>query len=217
MNLKPYCFLFLILFAMSSVVRSQNKEFIVGAVIGFYGIEIKGDIKNMYSPTHGKVWGTGALSAGLNVKHNFSKIIYGALEIRYIHKGSIYEFISNEGSRAFESIRLNYFEIPVSIGFTIKLKKKHLLIETGFAYARMFSSKMLLSSLNPWDYSSKLKNFKKDDISWTAGIKYPIIKSEKLLLGIRFSYSLFSIHSLYKLRNMDYGIEFYYLFNRNKA
>jgi len=211
MNVKLYRYLIIILLIISSVAKSQNREFIIGSLIGFYGIENKGEIKDMYSQSNGKVWGTGGISAGLNVKHGFSKNSYGALEIRYIRKGSIYEFISSTGMGASESIHLNYFEIPLSFGLTIKLKKKYLLFEAGLAYARMFSSKMVISSLNPWDYSSKLTGFKRNDISYVANIKYPVIRNEKLLLGCRFSYSLLTIHSLYKLYNMDYGVELYYL------
>jgi len=198
------------------VAKSQNSGFIMGSFIGFYGIENKGEVKDLYSPTNGKVWGTGGLSAGLNVKHNLSGKIYGALEIRYIRKGSIYEFISYLGSPESESIRLNYVEIPLSVGLIIKLKKKYLLCETGLAYARLFSSKMVISSLNQWDYSSNLNHFKRNDISYVANVKYPVIKTGKLLLGIRFSYSLLTIHSQYKLHNLDYGVELYYLFNKNQ-
>lgn len=74
---------------------------------------------------------------------------------------------------------------------------------------------MLVSDLNNWNPSSKLNNFKEHDISLVANLKYQIIKSEKLLLGFRFSYSLLSTHSVYKLYNMNYGIELYYLLNRN--
>lgn len=86
--------------------------------------------------------------------------------------------------------------------------------ESGLAYAKMLSSKMLASEFYGWDPSLKLNKFKKNDFSWVGGLKYPLIKSEKLLLGFRFSYSLSSIHSDYKLHNMDYGIEIYYLFNQ---
>jgi len=200
---------------MVSVTISQNREFIVGGMVGFYGIHIEGDIADMYSDSNGTFWGTGGLSLGLNVKHNFSKSIYGAFEIRYIRKGSLYEFISNVGTQAYESIRLDYIELPLLFGFKINLKKKYLLAETGFAYARLINSRMLVSELNRWDYSEKLNHFKQNDLSWVANIKYPIIKSEKFLLGFRFTYSLLSIHSIYKLYNMDYGVELYYLFNRN--
>ncbi|MFH0866299.1 MAG: hypothetical protein V1904_08890 [Bacteroidota bacterium] len=65
---------------MSSVIKSQNREFIAGPLIGFYGIHINGDIQEMYSPVNGTVWGTGGLSSGFNVKHFFSKNLYGTLE-----------------------------------------------------------------------------------------------------------------------------------------
>ncbi len=215
MRFKFGCLLFLTLLASAFSVKSQNHEFIVGALMGFYGIHIEGDVENLYSSSNGTFWGTGGFSAGLNVKRNFSKNIYGAFEIRYIRKGSLYEFISIVGTQAYESIRLDYIEFPLLFGFRINLKKKHLFAETGFAYARLINSKMLVSDFNRWDVSDKLNNFKENDFSWVANLKYPIIKSEKLLLGFRFSYSLISIHNYYKLYNMDYGVEVYYLFNRN--
>ena len=215
MKLKLFCIFLFPALMMASGVRSQNKEFIMGSVIGFYGIENTGDIKEMYPQSHGNISGTGGLSAGLNVRHDLSKNIYAALEIRYIRKGSIKTIITNDGSRSWEAIKLDYVEIPFLTGLTISTKKKPLFIETGFAYARLFSPRVSINSLNPWDSSAEQTHFKKNDISWVAGLKFPIIKSRKLLAGLRFSHSLFTIHSFCKLYNMDYGVEFYYLFNRN--
>jgi hypothetical protein len=198
---------------MSSLVRSQDKEFIAGAVIGFYGIHITGEINEMYSSTGGEVTGNGGLSFGVNVKHNITKAIYGALEMRYIHKGSIYGFTTNYGTQAFETIKLYYIELPVSVGLNIKLKKKHLLFETGFAYARLIKARMEVNDLSYWDPTYKTDHFRHNDFSWVANMKYPLIKSEKLLAGVRFSYSLFSVHTIYNLHNLDYGVEIYYLFN----
>jgi len=213
LNLKVCCILFL--FVSSIDLQSQNKEFIVGGMIGFYGIHIEGDVENLYSSSNGTFWGTGGFSAGFNVKRYFSKNIYGAFELRYIRKGGLYEFVSNVGIQAYESIKLDYIEFPLLFGVKANLKKKYLLIETGLAYARLINSKMLVSDFNRWNVTDKLSNFKENDLSWVANIKYPIIKSEKLLIGFRFSYSLFTIHNYYKLYNMDYGVELYYLFNRN--
>jgi hypothetical protein len=204
----------LIFLTTGHLANAQDKEFIVGIALGFYGVHITGDIDKMYSSTNGDISGTGGLSFGLNVKHNFSKSIYGAFEIRYSQKGSIYRFTTSYGTNAFERIYLNYIEIPVLCGLKINLKKKSLLAETGFAYARLVSSKMSVSDLNQWDNSNQMAGFKKNVFSWVANLKYPIIKSQKLLAGFRFSYSLASIHSYHKLRNLDYGIELYYLFNR---
>lgn len=184
-------------------------------MLGFYGIHIEGDVEHLYSSSNGTFWGTGGLSAGLNVKRNFSKSIYGAFEIRYSKKGGLYEFVSSYSTQAYESIKLQYIEFPILFGVNANLKKRYLLLETGLAYARLINAKMLVSDFNRWDVSEILDNFKENDLSWVANIKFPIIKSEKLLIGFRFSYSLMSIHNYYKLYNMDYGVEFYYLFNRD--
>lgn len=205
--------LLFMIFTLNLSVKSQSREFVAGSILGFYGIEMNGEVKELYSPTNGEVTGTGGLSFGFNVKHHFSKTIYGIIELRYSRKGSIYEFISSYGTQAFESIRLDYIEIPLMVGYKIKVKRKHLFTETGLAFARLIYSKMMLSDLNPWDCSSNMNNFKQNDYSFVAMVKYPVIKSEKLLVGFRFSHSLVSIHSFYKLYNMDYGIEVYYLFN----
>lgn len=196
-------------------IQSQSNEFIVGAAVGIYGIHIIGDIEKMYSQTSGEFSGTGGYSVAFNVKRYISKNTFGEFELRYIRKGSIYEFITSVGTVAYESIQLDYIEIPVLIGFNINLKKRYLLAETGLAYARLIGSDMLVSEMNEWDVSDKLNNFKPNDFSWVAGLKYPVLKNEKLLVGCRFSYSLMSIHSVYNLHNLDYGIELYYLFNRS--
>ncbi len=205
----------LILFFIDPTAKSQNKEFIVGAIMGFYGIHIEGDVEHLYSSSDGTFWGTGGFSGSLNVKRDFTKSIYGAFEIRYSIKGSLYEFISDVGLQAYETIKLHYIEFPLIFGVKTNLKKRYLLLETGIAYARLVNSKMLVSDFKRWDVTDKLSNFKENDLSWIANLKYPIIKSEKLLVGFRFSYSLFTIHNYYKLYNMDYGVELYYLFNRN--
>lgn len=213
MNLRSSGILLILLLTTISYARSQDRAFIVGTMIGFYGIHIQGDISDVYSSTSGTFWGTGGLSFGLNVKRDISDKTYGAFELRYIRKGSLYEFITDYGIPAYESIKLDYIEFPFIIGLKINLPKKFLFLEAGLAYARLMNSKMLVSELNRWDPSSTVDNFKKDDLSCVANLKYPIIKNNKLLIGFRFTYSLMSIHTIYNLYNMDYGVELYYLFN----
>jgi len=94
-----FLFLFLSL-TITQVAKSQNGEFVVGAAVGIYGIHIVGDIDKMYSQTGGEMSGTGGYSIGFNVKRYFSKNTYGAFELRYIRKGSIYEFITSVGTVA---------------------------------------------------------------------------------------------------------------------
>lgn len=208
-------FIFLFVFvSTNSIIMSQNKGFVVGTFVGFYGVHINGETGSFYSSNNGIFWGTGGYSLGLNVKHDISKKAFLAFELRYSKKGSIYEYVSIYGTQAYEYIRLDYLELPFLIGVKLNLKNKYLIAETGFSYARLFSSKMEVDEFNNWNTDDKLNGFKQNDVSWIANLKYPIVKSKKLLLGFRFSYSLVSIHSNYKLYNMDYGVELYYLFNR---
>ncbi len=130
---------------MSPAAKSQNREFIVGSMVGFYGIHIEGEIEEMYSHSNGAISGMGGLSFGFNVKRSFSENIYGVFDLRYIRKGGLFEFLNPYGLQAFVSINLDYIEIPLLIGFKINLKKKYVFAESGLAYAKMLSSKMLAS------------------------------------------------------------------------
>jgi len=184
-------------------------------MIGFYGVHINGDIYDVYSPTNGKVSGKGGLSFGLNARRDFSEKIYGAFELRYMRKGSVYEFVSPYGSQAYESIVLHYIEVPLIFGYKVPVRKKSVLLEAGLVYGRLVSPEMSVSDLYQWDTKNIEEGFKKNELSLVAGIKYPVIKSEKLLVGFRIEHSLYSIHTQYDLYNFDYGVELYYLFNRN--
>lgn len=212
---KNFCLFLFAFFIITSLGMSQEREFIVGSLIGFYGIHQMDEINSLYSNTGGTVGGTGDFSVGLNVRRAISEKAFLGFELRYIRKGSIYGFISSYNTQAYESIRLSYIEIPILLGYKIPIKSKYLITETGLAYARLISSKMEINELNPWDFSNNLDNFRNDEISWITNLKYPIIKSNKLLAGFRFSYSIASVHSQYSIYNMNYGIELYYLFNRN--
>jgi len=204
-----------IIFMSAVSSSSQDRDFVAGTALGFYGIHIQGDIREMYSSTSGTIWGTGGLSFGLNVKRHLTNSLYGALELRYARKGSLYEFVTIHGTQGFESIKLDYIELPLLLGIRIKLKKRYLLFETGFAYARLIKAKMLVNSFNQWDPSSKMDLMRRNDFPFIANVKYPVTRNERLLVGFRFSYSMSSIHSYYKLYNMNYGIEVYYTFNRS--
>ena len=133
MGLK-YCYILLLTLIFSTIdVSAQNREFVVGVMLGFYGIHIEGNVEQLYSSSNGTFWGTGGISAGLNVKRNFSKGFYGAFEIRYSKKGGLYEFISSYNTQAYESIKLQYIEFPILLGVKANLKQKYFLLETGLA------------------------------------------------------------------------------------
>jgi len=195
---------------------SQSKEFIAGVFFNTNGIHIEGDNAIFWQADKGKIWGGGGLSAGLSVNRHLNKLLYMGFELRYIQKGSIYEFINDFGSQSFEVFRLQYIELPALIGYKFHVNKKLYMFETGFAYAKMFSSKLKISDLTKRNVNNYIDDFKNYDISWIASFKLPVYQKgrQKLLLGLRCSYSLLSMHEYYKLYNLVYGIQIAYLINK---
>jgi hypothetical protein len=199
----------------SVLVFCQPHKFIGGILFNGNGIHIVGDDNAFWQNSNGTIWGGGGLSAGLLVKHFLNKKYYLNLELRYIQKGSVYEYLNQYATQSFELLRLNYMELPVSVGYKIKTNKKNYFIESGFAYAKLFSSKV---KMNEFAYRTGITNaesFKDYDVSWFSSFKFPLNKKgkENLLFGLRFSHSLFTIHEYYKLKNMVYGLQLDYVFN----
>jgi hypothetical protein len=200
---------------ISIISYCQPRNFIGGIFFNANGIHIVGDDNAYWQNSNGKIWGGGGLSAGLSVKHYLNKKYYFNLELRYIQKGSVYEYLNQYATQSFEVLRLNYMELPVSVGYKLKTNKKNYFIEFGFAYAKLFSSKV---KMNDFAYRTGITNaesFKDYDISWFSSFKFPLNKKgkENLLFGLRFSHSLFTIHEYYKLKNMVYGLQIDYMFN----
>ncbi len=193
----------------------QPRNFIGGIFFNANGIHIVGDDNAYWQNSNGTVWGGGGLSAGLSVKHYLNKNYYLNFELRYIQKGSVYEYLSQQSAQSFKVLRLNYIELPVSIGHKLKTNKKSYFIETGFAYAKSFSSRVKINDFAYRTGAANVEFFKDYDISWFGSFKFPLNKKgkENLLFGSRFSNSLFSIHEYYKLKNMVYGLQIDYIFN----
>jgi hypothetical protein len=213
-----YCILLFVFQFISIGVFSQSKRFIAGALFNANGIEIKGNKEILWQTSKGGFCGTGGLSAGVYVKREIKNRIYLSLELRYIRKGCIYIYLNQYGTQAAEVLKLNYFEIPLLVGYTFHINKASFLFETGPALARLFSSKLSIGRFVYRNNNPQMQNFRDQDLSWIGSLKIPLNQKGKqnILLGLRFSYSLFSIHNAYKLRNMDYGIQLDYVFNNGR-
>ena len=192
----------------------QPGRFIGGIFFNANGIQVEGDNQIYWKNSNGKIWGGGGLSAGLSVKHYLHKKYYLNLELRYIQKGSVYEYINQYATQSFDVLRLNYLELPVSFGYRLKTDKRNYFIETGFAYGKLFSSKVKINEFAYRTGASNAEYFKDYDISWFSCFKFPLNKKGKdnLLFGLRFSHSLLTIHEYYKLMNMVYGLQMDYIF-----
>ena len=156
----------LFLIATLSRTFSQSDKFVAGIFLNGNGIHIVGDDEIFWQSSNGIIWGGGGLSGGVSVKRNLTETIYLNLEIRYIQKGSNYEYQSQSTGQSFEVLRFNYFEIPVLLGYTFNINKKNYYFETGFGIARMFSSKMKISEFANRQHNPDAQAFRKQDLSW---------------------------------------------------
>ncbi|MBT6687344.1 MAG: PorT family protein [Bacteroidetes bacterium] len=203
----------LLILATNSNLFGQLHVFSPGILLNFNGIHIEGDESYFWNNGGGKIWGTSGISYGAYVSYGFSKKLHGTLELRYIRKGSLLEFVNVYSRPDFENLKLKYIEIPILFGYKGKTKKRNYFLETGISFAKMFQTKLLFDDLTKKTAIPDIENFKQFDVSWIVSYKYHINKN--FLLGFRISYSIISIHHTYNLRNFDYGIEFNYLLFKN--
>lgn len=204
---------FLLIFVVfTSFVFAQKRSFDVSVFLGFNGIHIEGDNEVLYNSNTGTVWGTGGISAGFAVKRDFAKSFYWTFDLRYIRKGSIYEFINIQGVQDFESIKFDYAELPLSLGYKTNIGKRYIYLEMGAAIAKLMNSEKIVSEYSNGQDISLFNQFKDYDFSMLGAIKLSTNRKEKILYGIRVARSFLSIHETYKLYNFDYGIEISYYF-----
>ncbi len=210
-------FLLLVILLLPQKLCAQKLSFEGGVIWGIYGVDITGE-KERYWGDDYKKSGIIGISAGPFVKCNFSHDLYGVLELRYIQKGTTFGFINDYFTQSFESIRINYIEIPVLFGsrniILTSSGKTDFNFETGISFARLFSSSLKNLDLTKRWATPSLDGFRNYDVSWVAQVKFPIqwVKANRLLIGFRIERSLISIHTMFKLYNFDYGLELNYLF-----
>ena len=194
-------------------VFCQPKNFVGGMFLNFNEIYLVGGNDTYWQETNGYISGAIGLSTGLSVNRYLNNNYFFNFEIRYVQKGSIYEYHIHDTTRFLEVLRLNYIEVPISIGYKWNIHKRDIFIESGFAYAKLFSSEKKIIEYAMLTNISNAEHFKKTDITWFTCVKYPInIKKKNIFLGLRFSYSLFTIHEHDNLNNMVYGLQIDYKF-----
>jgi hypothetical protein len=199
-------------------VNAQQNRFIGGVLFDLNGIGLLGNTGQYWNSSienENKGVGHGGISCGIFVKREFTEKIYSTFELRYSTKGSYYGYVSQYGLQSSESLYLNYFEIPLLIGYKFKRLKKTYYLESGFEFSKLVNSKIETNDQLYRTNTPSTKDFKKTDISWIGSFKFPLIRKwqEHFLFGIRVTRSIQSIHEYYKIYNFEYGIEFNYIFN----
>ncbi len=208
--------IFILVSCLHQWARAQKLTFDGGLIAGVYGIDMTGDKEEFWDYNYEKS-GIPGFSAGAFARTNFSPDVYGVLELRYAQKGTTYGYINQFFTQSFETIRFDYIEIPVLFGtnsvYHSKSKSFNFSIETGFAFSKLFSSRIKYAEIAGRLNQASLYGFKDYDISWVGQVKFPYFFSNnnKLVFGIRMERSLVSIHRDYKLYNFTYGFEVNYV------
>ncbi len=158
-------------------VKAQQDRFIGGLIFDLNGIGLVGNTGQYWnSSTDNDGVGHGGISCGAFAKREFTNKIYTNFEIRYSTKGSYYSFVNSYGSKSSESLYLNYVELPILFGYKYKPREKTYFMEFGIEYSKLVKSKIEANDMFHRIYTPDTKNFKSNDFSYTASLKFPLIK-----------------------------------------
>lgn len=207
----------IIICSIPSIAQNQDNDFHAGLSFGINGVELNGETQVFWHAYNGTIWGTGGISGGIFIERYLSNSFLASLQIKYTRKGSLYEFTDKSTlyqQPSYEGLRLNYIELPLSIGYKLNTSHIYFLFETGLAYAKLFSSKMSIEELSKRNTTPSIEEFKDTDITWNSHVKIPINqhRGNNLFLGLGVSHSIVSIHKVYRLYNFVYGFDMIYLF-----
>ncbi|NVO21089.1 MAG: outer membrane beta-barrel protein [Bacteroidetes bacterium] len=205
-----------IILSLSFQLSAQRFTFEGGFTAGLNRADFLGEKEKFWFDDYNRS-ATSGISAGPFVKCNFNIDTYGLLELRYTRKGCKFGYINKIFTQSFERVILDYIELPVMYGansvFHGKSGDKAFAFETGFAFSRLFSSRLDYDPEMKREVTANISGFRNYDISWIGRIKIPYKtkKRHALLWGFRIEDSLLSINNQYKLRNFCFGIELNYV------
>jgi len=211
---------FLFLFASCLNSLAQKNVFEAGLLLNINRCTFHGKVREFLNYDKYQKIHLGSLrsSGGIFVKRYFSEQWYGKLEMRYIEKGITTARLKDAtNSDIWQSLVLSYFEVPFLLGYKAKLKKRYLLLESGFAFSKLVGTRTTQTNYITTSYlKADYGTFEKNDFSWIGELIMPLNhkKRDNLFLSFRFSHSIFSINNKYELLNSLYGIELCYLLKR---
>lgn len=205
--------LFLLVCLCTTQVKAQRQEFVSGFLLNANGVSFNGKASNFWDGADGTVWGGLGGSYGLSVQYDITKKIYIRPELRYSRKGSIYEFTSQYGTRAFESISMYYLEIPVIFGFRLNHNKREYIFESGLAVSKLFLTRFSSHELFFRYGTPNSETFNTIDALWIGSLKWCVNTRAKknIFFGVRVSHSITPIYNNFKIFHFDYGVELNYL------
>lgn len=154
------------------------QRFDAGFVCGLAATQVDGDGNGGYNKA-GPI-------AGIWVGRSLSPALYARMELRYIQKGSYAKNVEDGVSTSFYRMRLNYFEIPLILGYRLK---------NGFNPLVGLSGGYLITAKEMNQYGSfppeEIQKFHKVEFAGLFGLEYN--RSEHWSFYGIFTYSLIPI------------------------
>jgi len=181
-------FLMFLTLSLSLTLYTNAQRFNGGLIGGLTASQVDGDSYAGFDKL--------GLQGGVYVFTRFSELWGLQMEIKYTGRGARKKTSVDDPS--IYKLSLNYIDIPLIVWLNYNEKIK---FEGGFLTGYLFHiSGEDSNGKIPTEY---INEFKKFDYCWLLGLRYNINK--KFSVGIRYSYSLFSIS---KAKNNDgkYGI-----------
>jgi opacity protein-like surface antigen len=166
----------LLIAGFSFISSAQN--FDAGIVAGFAATQVDGDTYSGYNKA-GPIVG---IWVGRRINHQ----LYARMELRYIQKGSYEKKVQDGATTGYYRMRLNYFEIPLILGYRFG---------NGFNALIGLSSGYLgraveMNQFGPYP-SEDIQKFQKFELAGMGGIEYN--QSEHWAFNAVFSYSILPI------------------------
>lgn len=164
----------LFLFSFGIFPFTQAQRFDAGFVCGLAATQVDGDSHAGYNKM-GPI-------AGIWVGHRLNTSLYSRMELRYIQKGSYAKNEQADVATGFYRMRLNYFEIPLILGYRLR---------NGFNPIIGLSGGYLIKAKEMNEYGSfpseDVQKFNKFEFAGLAGFEYN--KSERWAFSLIFTYS----------------------------
>ena len=201
-------FLTIILFPFQGSL-AQNKKFDAGIFFNINANTISREDNNLVQAPAGSGF-AGGTSLGISAKSMLNTHLHGHFDLRYIGKRSQYNLAQGRGL-----LKLNYIEIPVLIGYSFLPDNANIILESGFAIAKLVLSEASISTLVGSVGEENInRDFKDTDISWIAIVKRSIVSKNpnKAFIGFRFEHSIIKAHENASLYNVNWGLQLEYVF-----
>jgi len=174
--MKNYILLSLLFLGVLSQTIAQR--FDGGFLCGIAATQVDGDSHAGYNKAGPIV--------GIWVGRRLSSVFYSRMELRYIQKGSFAKRTEEGSNTSYYRMRLNYFEIPLILGYRLR---------NGFNPLVGFSGGYLIKATEMTEFGSlpaeDIQKFRNCEFAGLLGVEYN--KSEHWAFYLVYTYSFFPI------------------------